>query len=366
MINIAYFISPHGYGHAARAAAVMAALQTLDPAIHFHIFTRVPECFFQASMDENRFTWYSLKTDIGLVQSSALSEDLNQTVAVLNTFLPFDQVLTGQLTNQLTQLACQLVLCDIAPLGIKVAEQAGIRSVLIENFTWDWIYQGYLDSAPGLHKAITYLQTYIHAADYHIQTQPFCHPYNDADLTVNPVSRKPNLSIEETRAQLEIPDEASMVLVTMGGIPEKNYQFLQRVQAQNSVYCVISGVSDDYERHNSLIMLPHHSRFYHPNLTHAADLVIGKLGYSTLAETYDAGIPFAYISRPGFRETESLATFADAEVRGWAINAAYLQSGEWLDELQPHLQRSRVVRETPNGADEIADFIEGLVSSGSG
>jgi len=31
--RIAFFISPHGYGHAARAAAVMEALHRLDPEV---------------------------------------------------------------------------------------------------------------------------------------------------------------------------------------------------------------------------------------------------------------------------------------------------------------------------------------------
>ena len=39
MTPLAYFISPHGFGHAARAAAVMSALHTQDPALQFEIFT---------------------------------------------------------------------------------------------------------------------------------------------------------------------------------------------------------------------------------------------------------------------------------------------------------------------------------------
>jgi len=38
--RIACFISPHGYGHAARAAAVMEALHLLDPGKEFEIFTK--------------------------------------------------------------------------------------------------------------------------------------------------------------------------------------------------------------------------------------------------------------------------------------------------------------------------------------
>ena len=49
-MRIAYFVTPHGFGHAARAAAVMVALQEIDPAIQFDIFTQVPRWFFQDSL----------------------------------------------------------------------------------------------------------------------------------------------------------------------------------------------------------------------------------------------------------------------------------------------------------------------------
>src|SRR5512136_2407451 len=47
--RIACFISPHGYGHAARAAAVMEAFHYHDPEKEFEIFASVPEWFFRHS-----------------------------------------------------------------------------------------------------------------------------------------------------------------------------------------------------------------------------------------------------------------------------------------------------------------------------
>ncbi len=51
--RIAYFVTPHGYGHASRAAAVMAALLELDASIRFEIFTQVPAWFFESSLGES-------------------------------------------------------------------------------------------------------------------------------------------------------------------------------------------------------------------------------------------------------------------------------------------------------------------------
>src|SRR5262244_2458756 len=226
-VRIAYFVTPHGFGHAARAAAVMVALQDIDPAVQFDIFTQVPRWFFQDSRVQN-FRYYHVCTDIVLVQTTALHEDLPATVRRLDTFLPFNPPLVTTLATQLRSASCALVLCDIAPMGIVAARAAGVPSVLIENFTWDWIYQGYVQEEPRLARHIAYLRTIFATADHHIQTTPVCDPC-PADLTSLPVSRKPQHSPQQTRAHLGIPMLAQAVLLTMGGVPEA-YAFLSQLQ----------------------------------------------------------------------------------------------------------------------------------------
>ena len=83
--RIAYFISPHGYGHAARAAGVMAALAELDPAVRFEIFTLVPDWFFSVSLS-TPFGYHAHLTDIGMAQETALQENVPETVRRLADF----------------------------------------------------------------------------------------------------------------------------------------------------------------------------------------------------------------------------------------------------------------------------------------
>src|SRR5713101_9238091 len=215
-MRIAYFVTPHGFGHAARAAAVMVALQKIDPAMQFDIFTQVPRWFFQDSLVRD-FRYYGVCTDIGVVQPASLHEDLPATVRRLDSFFPCDGALVTTLAALLRSTACALVLCDIAPLGLVAARAAGVPSVLIENFTWDWIYQGYVQEEARLARHIAYLHSIFAAADYHVQTEPVCCPC-PADLTTPPVSRKPQRSTSQTRAQLGIPAQAQAVLLTMGGV----------------------------------------------------------------------------------------------------------------------------------------------------
>ena len=138
--NIACFISPHGLGHAARAAAVLSALQQREPGIKLHLFTTAPARFFEASGCRNKY-FHDEQTDVGFAQTSAFVSDLPETVRRLDAFLPFRPELVGRLSAIVRRSGCGLVLCDIAPLGIAVAREAAVPSVLIENFVWSRLYQ---------------------------------------------------------------------------------------------------------------------------------------------------------------------------------------------------------------------------------
>ena len=264
----------------------MEALHEVHPGLHFEIFTKVPRWFFRQSLTGN-FTYHALLTDVGMAQASPLHEDLPKTLQLLNDFLPFRG---DQITSLAKKIAkCELVLCDIAPMGIAVAKEAGIPSVLVENFTWDWIYRGYLRYDSRIQRHATYLKGLLGDVDYRIQTEPICQPL-DADLTTQPVSRKIRMPKKELRLRLGVSDRSRMVVLTMGGA-QQSYNFPTTLLNQRKVTFVIPGSRRTIKRRDNVVHLPYHSEFFHPDLINAADVVIGKLGVSTIAEAYHAGNP---------------------------------------------------------------------------
>lgn len=355
---IAYFVTPHGFGHAGRAAAVMAALREVDPSLAFHVFTKVPEWFFRESVP-GPLEYHPYLTDIGLVQASPLREDIPATVARLDEFLPFDAPRLDALADAVTRAACTLIVSDIAPLGIAVAKAARIPSVLVENFTWDWIYEGYADVDGRMSEYARYLSGVFQSADYRVQTEPVT-VYQRSDLLTMPVSRRTRESASVVREKLRLPRQDKAVLVTMGGM-ETRHNFLGRLKDRSGVCFVIPGSSDSLRRDGNLLLLPHHSDFFHPDLINACDAVIGKLGYSTVAEVYSAGVPFGYVPRPQFRESEALAEFARAQMNGVEIPEDQFEVGRWLDKLDEVLAHPRIKRIEPNGAQQVAQFLSGLL-----
>ncbi|MCP3952484.1 MAG: hypothetical protein GY697_09760 [Desulfobacterales bacterium] len=351
---IAYFVSAHGLGHAARAAAVMAAVHREAPVVRFEIFTTVPRWFFDDCLT-GPFACHLLETDVGLAQTSPLEENLPATIEALDAFYPLDESLVRSVATNVNDLGCRMVICDIAPLGIAVARQAGLPSVLVENFTWDWIYAGYTEYVQRLAPHIAYLQGLFKAATYHVQTVPVCAP-GDPDVTVAPVSRPPRLSIDRTRRQLVVPDGSKLVVLTLGGTATSPGR-LNRDNLPNDVFLVVPGSSGAIERTDSTLQLPLRNGIYHPDLIRAADAVIGKTGYSTLAEIYHSDVPFGYVSRTGFREAPVLEDFTREKLPSLEVSASSLHDGSWSALISTLVDLPVSGENRPNGADEVANFL---------
>jgi UDP-N-acetylglucosamine:LPS N-acetylglucosamine transferase len=246
-------------------------------------------------------------------------------------------------------------------MGIAVGRQAGIPALLVENFTWDWIYQQYVDiNTPSpFNGHIDYLQKLFTAVQYHIQTEPVCNP-GPVDLTTAPVSRNPKNPADRIRKQLGLRPDSKMVLITTGGVKQE-YNFLDQLKKLHRITFVLPGAGIQMKIRDNLILLPERSDLYHPDLVTASDAVVGKVGYSTLAEVYHAGVPFGYTVRSNFRESGPLVDFISREMNGVLLEESEFSRGEWRTKLEDLLDMPRVKRNAPNGSDQIGRFITGII-----
>ncbi len=353
-LRIGCCITPHGFGHAARSAAILAAIGRrvdIEPVL----CTTVPHWFFADSLSMP-FSCHELTIDIGLVQKNSLVEDLPATLQALNAFYPLSEKRIERVAEIFKDCSC--ILCDIAPLGIAAAGRLGIPSVLIENFTWDWIYKGYLDRENGFRPHVEYLQSMYRQADYHLQTIPICHRSPGA-VPIAPVSRVRKTDRTEIRRLLAIDEQDRVVLMTMGGIGGDAYD-IRPLQREGAVF-LLAGQGESLPASGNLRFLSRECGIFHPDLIGACDLVVGKVGYSTLAEVYSAGIPWAYVPRKAFPESQVLVDFIRQNHMGSEVSADDLHSGAWLRLLPELINMQREIGPRENGADAAAGFIVGRV-----
>lgn len=351
--RVAVVVTPHGFGHAARACALVEALAERRHDLRFHIFTTVPRWFFAQSLSAP-FFHHRFEPDVGLVQRSPLDEDLGATVERLDELLGAERR-AEQLAGRIDTVGCRLLIADIAPLAIAAAGRAGIPSVLVENFSWDWIYRAYVDLEPELARHAAALAKLSSGADLHVQTDPVCRR-DDSAIVVPPVARRPRLSRAEVRATLGVPGDAPLVLLTMGGLGW-SYRSLNALEQHRRAWFVVPGGARRRRTAGRLVLLPFRSELYHPDLVRAADVVVGKLGYSTVAEAYHGRAAMAFISRPRFPESAVLARFVRAMGPAVEISQADLDGGAWLDAVDELLEQPRRDGPRANGAELAADII---------
>ena len=352
--TLAVFVSSHGFGHASRSCAVLEQLCDLEPRVQIELFTRIPEWFFATLGQHLHF--HELDCDLGLVQTDAFEVDFRATLSGLSDRLPFRPDLIQNLAQRVSALGCHAVLCDIAPLGLAVAEAARLPSVLVENFTWDWIYNGLAQQAPAFKDYAKLLQPHFMGADIHIQTEPVCDPVSGT-YQVGPIARAFRASVSETREALSIDKSAPLVFISMGGT-RTGFPFLEQLKTRfPGVRFVVSGASELIETDQNLALLPVRCFLHHPDLVRAADLVIGKAGYSTIAEVHAAGTPFGCFVRADYPEMGPLVEFIDREIPGKMLAPEQFANGQWLDALPELLEIGSIPRPSVTAAAECAALV---------
>lgn len=336
----------------------MEAIRSIRPEVVFEIFTLVPEWFFADSLGGD-FGYHPLRTDVGLVQKTTHHEDPQATLGKLRRFVPFDPTAVRLLADGLHALGCSAVVADISPLGIEAGCAAGLPTVLVESFTWDWIYASYLPEVPDLAPAIELLAASFARATWRVRCEPAC-GQADFHRLVAPVSRRARHGREQTRQDLGVLGRRPIVLLTMGGIAWKPDTLLP-LASRPDVTFVIPGGAETARVEGNVVLLPHHSPFYHPDLIAAADVVVCKVGYSTVSEAYHAGVPLGYVPRLHFPESPYLESFIQQRMAGLPIPVAAAQTCAWVEHLDALLALPRLPA-SESGAGAVAELVAAVLN----
>ncbi|MDX1502407.1 MAG: hypothetical protein R3325_08575 [Thermoanaerobaculia bacterium] len=354
---VAFFVSPHGYGHAARAAAVAEALVRRRPGLRPELFTSVPRWFFEDSLTAP-FGWHRALTDVGLAQRSAVEEDLGATADRLAAFYPFARSTVARLARRVLELGCAAVVADISPLGIEVARRAGLPAVLVESFTWDWLYRAYPRAEPRLEAPADGFAECFAAATLRLQTEPLCRRVAGAPR-LPPISRRPRSGRAAVAAALDLDPSRPLVVLHMGGFGWSWSEGEPAGDLRGAQIVAIGGVESP-RREGRVLTLPHRPPVRMRDLTAAADLVVAKLGYSTVAEADASGTALLHPARPTSPEYPFLARYVAARLPSAEISVELLAGGGWRERAADLLAAPRPAPAV-NGDEEAARAIDRLL-----
>ena len=354
--KIAYFVSSHGFGHATRTAAIITEIHKQAPQLHFIIISGMPANFWKVSLSPSlKFTCHSMKTDIGMIQKDSFKFDLSKTITSLKKYLLKIKNKDFSLPALLEVENADHVISDISPIGLAFAKYNGIKSTLVENFTWDWIYQEYVNENKEFLSLSSKLHEVFASADSTIQVTPFCELKNFASQT-KPVYRYARTESNITKRQLGLNPKQDFTLISTGGIGY-DYKCLELLKKRDEVI-VICRDQNKITRSENLIYLPLKSDFYFPDLVKASSQVIGKVGYGTVVESWGNGKRFCGITRDKFRESDILKDFIIYKKMGQVISVDEFDSGEWIESFfAKEAKENKISSPRQAGNKEVADLI---------
>jgi L-arabinokinase len=296
------YVSGHGFGHATRTAEVLAAVQALSSRTAIAVFTEAPEALFRAAL-AGPFTYRRVATDVGLVQKDALNADEEATAERCRAFAAGWPERVAAEVGALREVGARLVLGDIPPLAFAAAHAAGIPSVGLGNFSWDWIYADAARRVPALLEPAQAAAAAYARADLLLRL-PFA-----GDLSAFPriediplVARRPRVPKAEARRRLGFAD-GPVVLLSFGGIGLPGFR--TDVLASLGLYRFVASQPTSHDPGNVSVVdagrLAERALGY-ADLVGACDVVVTKPGYGIVTDAIGARTRLLYTERGDFAE----------------------------------------------------------------
>ncbi|KAK9989584.1 hypothetical protein SO802_029823 [Lithocarpus litseifolius] len=329
----AYYVSGHGFGHATRVVEVVRHL--IRSGHDVHMVTGAPDFVFTSEIQSPRLLFRKVVLDCGAVQADALTVD---PIASLEKYsqmsvLPRASVLATEV-QWLNSIKADLVISDVVPIACRAAADAGIRSVCVTNFSWDFIYAEYVMVSGSHYRSVLQqiAEDYSHS-EFVIRLPGYSPmPAFRGVIDVPLVVRRLHKSREEVRKDLGVPDDVKLVIFNFGGQPAG--WNLKEEYLPAGWLCLVCGASDNQELPPNFIKLA--KDVYTPDLIAASDCMLGKIGYGTVSEAMAYKLPFIFIRRDYFNEEPYLREMLEYYQGGVEMARRDMLSGCWI----PYLERA--------------------------
>ena len=367
--SIVFYISGHGLGHASRTIEVINAILARRPETRVGVRTSAPRWLFDLSV-KGKVQFSTLECDTGVVQVDALTLDEADSIRRAAAFHSDLVTRAASETRVLRELGAGLIVGDIPPLAFAVGASAGIASIGLGNFTWDWVYGDYprVRLAPSLLPAIRGAYAKASMALRLPMWGGFETFSNVKDIPF--IARHAGKTREEVAKILKLPAEKPFILSSFGGYglqsldtealtKFKKYTVLQTANVPMSRARSAPAMTD---KKGSLVTINEEGMYdagvRYEDLVGASEAVVTKPGYGIISEAIANDAALLYTSRGHFPEYDVLVDEMPKYVRNAFISQDDLFSGKWEPHIDKLLAQPKIKKKPDtNGADVAAEIL---------
>ena len=353
---IVAYVSGHGFGHATRTAEVLRRVREVQPEAPITVVSSAPERLFRRAIGEP-LAFRSLECDVGLVQKDALTIDEETTAERWKAFARDLPDLVDAEWRWLRHAGARVVLGDIPPVAFQAAHEAGVPSVAMANFSWDWVYAHYASRQPPLRDAARRCAEQYGCAGILLRL-PFAGEMSAFPRVedIGLVARQPRVPRAEVRQRLGLGAQA-VVLLSFGGfgLPGFDLSFLSSLP---SFVFVSTDASRAIPAPPNLRVLTDEvldaKELGYEDVVGAADVVVTKPGYGIVSDAIGAGTRMIYTDRGDFPEYDILVRGMKACLACVHVSQADLRQGRIADALREVLALEPPPAPDLSGADVAA------------
>ena len=146
--GVAFYITAHGYGHGRRSCDIIRAFRRLRPEVPVWVVSGLDESFVRGQLGPGGYALRPGSYDVGMVQLDSIRVDVGATLGRAERLCARRREIIDAESAFLRERRIGVVAADIPALPIEAAAGIGIPALAVGNFSWDWIYAGFLDHSP--------------------------------------------------------------------------------------------------------------------------------------------------------------------------------------------------------------------------
>lgn len=329
-MNFAFYISNHGFGHAARNIPLIEKIWKDDKKHQILVKTDSPRVEMikrnLAHCDDRISYWGNYKECGVPFKDGCLEVDIQKLHhEVKKEIQEWDRLIANEI-ELLKQEKIDVVISDITPWVLKACKALQIPSVLISNFTWFDHYKLYLPrELSDPYRECYELADQVILYDLHVEEMlPYCKNIHKVSLVAR--SGSP-LTAREIRRQYKTP----IVFVSIG----KSVSIAEEIEVGDLPYTFIA-TQGVHLKGDNVIFLPD-TTMNTMDYISASDYVISKCGWSTVAEILLNKRKCALLSYTDSLEEKAILEKVTKGNNG--ISISYLDFKYHMDEVIGRLSR---------------------------